>query len=167
MIRAADEADLETVRDIERAAGRPFAAIGMNQVAEDEAPPLELLRQYVVGQRIWVWVDERDRPVGYLMASVVDGNAHLAQVSVHPDWAHRRIGAALVEQLASWARERDLPAITLTTFTEIPWNAPYYQRLGFRTLPDDELTAGLREIRRTEAAAGLDRWPRTTMRRDL
>jgi hypothetical protein len=59
------------------------------------------------------------------------------------------------------------PALTLTTFTEVPWNAPYYERCGFRRLPEAELTPGLREIRRREAAHGLDRWPRTCMRRDL
>jgi hypothetical protein len=55
----------------------------------------------------------------------------------------------------------------LTTFTDVPWNAPYYQRLGFRRLSDDKLTPGLRAIRAREAAIGLDRWPRCCMRRDL
>jgi hypothetical protein len=37
------------------------------------------------------------------------------------------------------------------------------------SVPRDErdLTAGLRAIRRHEAALGLDRWPRVCMRRDL
>jgi hypothetical protein len=49
----------------------------------------------------------------------------------------------------------------------VPWNGPYYERCGFRVLPDDDLTPGLREIRAHEIAFGLDRWPRVTMRRDL
>ncbi len=56
--------------------------------------------------------------------------------------------------------------MTLTTFTDIPWNAPYYTRLGFRVLDAGELTEGLREIRRAEAAMGLDAWPRVCMRRE-
>ena len=63
--------------------------------------------------------------------------------------------------------EAGTPAITLTTFAAVPWNGPYYARCGFRMLPDDMLTAGLREIRRQEAARGLDRWPRICVRRDL
>jgi hypothetical protein len=47
----------------------------------------------------------------------------------------------------------------------VPWNAPYYERLGFRRV--DDLTPGLRAIRAAEAARGLDRWPRVAMRRDL
>jgi hypothetical protein len=60
-----------------------------------------------------------------------------------------------------------MPALTLTTFTEVPWNAPYYRRCGFRCLEEAELTPGLRELRDHEAALGLDRWPRVCMRRDL
>jgi hypothetical protein len=57
--------------------------------------------------------------------------------------------------------------LTLTTFAEVPWNAPYYLRCGFRRLGVRELTPGLRAIREREAAHGLDRWPRVCMRRDL
>ena len=60
-----------------------------------------------------------------------------------------------------------LPALTLTTFAYVPWNAPYYARCGFRVLDDAEITPGLRAIREQEAALGLDRWPRVCMRRDL
>ncbi len=56
----------------------------------------------------------------------------------------------------------DLP---LLREIEQPWNAPYHARLGFTVV--DELTPGLREIRRAEAAHGLDRWPRVCMRRPL
>ena len=49
----------------------------------------------------------------------------------------------------------------------MPWNAPYYERCGFRTLPADNLTPGLLRIRREEADHGLDDWPRVCMRRLL
>ena len=62
---------------------------------------------------------------------------------------------------------RARPALTLTTFTEVPWNAPYYLRCGFRVLADTEITPELRAIRTAEAARGLDAWPRVCMRRDL
>jgi Acetyltransferase (GNAT) family. len=97
----------------------------------------------------------------------VDGAAHVEQVTVHPDAARRGLGRALIEELAADATARGVPALTLTTFTDVPWNAPYYARLGFRVLADTELTDGLRAIRRAEADHGLDRWPRVCMRRDL
>ena len=60
-----------------------------------------------------------------------------------------------------------MAALTLTTFRDVPWNAPYYARCGFHILDGDEITAGLETIRAREAARGLDRWPRVRMRRPV
>ena len=49
----------------------------------------------------------------------------------------------------------------------MPWNGPYYERLGFRYLTTDEETPGLRAIRARERALGLEVWPRVSMRRSL
>jgi GNAT superfamily N-acetyltransferase len=166
-IRPAREEDLPALREIERAAGRAFAALGMHLVADDEPFPLESLRQYADAGRAWVRADADDRPVAYLLADVVDGCAHLEQVSVHPDAAGHGFGRDLVEHLVAWAAERGLPAVTLTTYVDVPWNGPYYRRLGFRPVEGTALTPGLREIRRAEAAHGLDRWPREVMRREV
>jgi GNAT superfamily N-acetyltransferase len=122
---------------------------------------------YQSAGRAWVSVDDGDRPVAYLIAEVVDGDAHVEQVSVRPSHARRGLGSALIETLAEWAASRGLPALTLTTFTAVPWNAPYYERLGFRVLADAEIGDGLRAIRCAEAAHGLDAWPRVAMVRPL
>lgn len=166
MIREAREADLLRLQEIERAAGRVFADIGMQAIADDEPLPLEMLRGYQQDGRAWVYVDG-EVPAAYLIADVVDGNAHVEQVSVDPAYARRGIGRALLEHAAEWARGRGAVALTLTTFTEVEWNGPYYERCGFRVLADDELTPGLIAIRQAEAAHGLDRWPRACMRREL
>jgi hypothetical protein len=67
----------------------------------------------------------------------------------------------------AWAQRHGLAALTLTTFTDVPWNMPYYERFGFRHLCNIELTPGLRAARAREAIRGLDAWPLTTMRRDI
>jgi GNAT superfamily N-acetyltransferase len=155
------------LREIEHAAGESFRDARMPEIADDEDPPLEVLETYRRAGRAWVAVDDGDRPVAYLIADVVDGLLHLEQVSVHPDAARRGIGRSLIEHLARVAAAEGVPALTLTTFAEVPWNAPYYERCGFRRLADAELGPGLREIRGREAAHGLDRWPRVCMRREL
>ncbi|KUL43458.1 GNAT family N-acetyltransferase [Streptomyces regalis] len=164
-IRPATPAELPALQDIERAAGSAFRALGMAAIADDEPPALDVLEQFRRAGRAWVACDDGDRPVGYLISEPVDGALHVEQVSVHPDHAHRRMGQALLAHAADRAREEGLTALTLTTFTEIPWNAPYYERLGFRVLDEAELTPGLRKIRAHEAELGLDRWPRVCMRR--
>jgi ribosomal protein S18 acetylase RimI-like enzyme len=166
-IRPATPDDLPALQDIERAAGAAFRDLGMAAVADDEPPALDVLDRYRRAGRAWVARDAGDRPVGYLICEPVDGALHIEQVSVHPEAARRGVGRALLAYAAARAHEQDLTALTLTTFTEVPWNAPYYTRLGFRRLDEAELPPGLRRIRAHEAELGLDRWPRVCMRRAL
>jgi GNAT superfamily N-acetyltransferase len=161
MIRTAGPADLPVLRAIERAAGEPFRALGMAAIADDAPPDLETLTAYQRDGRAWVY---GPRPVAYVLADVVDGYAHVEQVSVHPGHARRGIGRQLIDHVGAWAATNALAGLTLTTFADVPWNAPYYARLGFQVVTD--LSPGLRAIRDHEAAIGLDAWPRVTMRRD-
>ena len=167
-IRPAVPGDTPALLAIEEAADGLFAGVGMAEVA-DAGPadwPGELERHTAAG-RAWVAAEAGDRPIAYLVLDLVDGCAHIAQVSVHPSHAHRGIGRSLIERAAAWATELDLPALTLTTFADVPWNAPYYRRLGFRALPGAGIGPGLRDVIAREAAQGLDRWPRVAMIREI
>jgi GNAT superfamily N-acetyltransferase len=169
LIRTATIEDLPALQDIEWAAGASFREIGMPEVADDEPFSLAELSAYQRAGRAWVavTVDPGAVPVGYLLAEPVDGCLHIEQVSVTPAHAGHGIGARLIGHLAELARADGVPALTLTTFVDVPWNAPYYRRLGFRSLSPDELTPGLVAIRAREARHGLDRWARVCMRREL
>ncbi|MFI6494155.1 GNAT family N-acetyltransferase [Streptomyces sp. NPDC050564] len=164
-IRRAAPDELPALQDIERAAGDPFRELGMADIADDEPPALDLLDGYRRAGRAWVAVDEEDRPRAYLIAEPVDGALHIEQISVHPEAARRGVGRTLLAYAADRAQEEGLTGLTLTTFAQVPWNAPYYLRIGFRVLEEAELTPGLRMIRAAEAGHGLDRWPRVCMRR--
>ncbi|MGW7198303.1 GNAT family N-acetyltransferase [Streptomyces chryseus] len=166
-IRLATPAELPALQAVERAAGEPFRALGMAAIADDEPPALALLAGYRRAGRAWVAADAAGQPAAYLIWDVVDGAAHIEQVSVHPRASRQGVGRALITHLAHVAAREGLAALTLTTFADVPWNAPYYARTGFRSLSEAELTDGLRRIRHEEAAHGLDRWPRVCMRRDL
>ncbi|WP_405812025.1 GNAT family N-acetyltransferase [Streptomyces sp. NBC_01520] len=167
-IRPAHRAELPLLQDVERAAGEPFRTLGMAAVADDDPPPLGMLDSYRRDGRCWTAAEEgTDLPVGYLIVDRVDGAAHIEQVSVTPAASRRGVGRALIGHAAAWAEGQGLAALTLTTFAEVPWNAPYYARLGFRTLAPDELGEGLRSIRAQEAEHGLNRWPRVCMRAEL
>lgn len=167
-VRLATQADLVGLPALERAAGVLFAEHDMADVANGELPTVEELSVYQQAGRAWVKVDGGTGEVaGYAIAETVEGCGHLEQVSCHPDYAGRGYGRELIGAVTEWTRQEKLPAVTLTTFVAVPWNGPYYERLGFRFLGDDELTPGLRAIREHEASLGLDRWPRAAMRREL
>ena len=73
----------------------------------------------------------------------------------------------MIEAADEWAREHDLAGLALTTYARVPWNAPYYTRLGFHALPEPHVPPGLRAVREHEAERGLDAWPRVVMVRAL
>jgi GNAT superfamily N-acetyltransferase len=164
-IRAATRGDLAAMQEIERAAGAAFSTVGMPEIADDEPFTTEELMTFLDRGHAWV-TDDDGLVVAYLVADLLDGDAHVDQVSVHPDAARRGLGRDLVEHLAGWAAERGVAALTLTTFRDVPWNAPYYERLGFSVLPSDRWGPQLRATVASEAqleASG----PRVVMRRAL
>jgi GNAT superfamily N-acetyltransferase len=166
-IRAARVRELPALQAIEQAAGLMFGDVGTPEIAQYEPWPLPVMAARQDTGRLWVVAGDDDEPVAYLMADPVDGCLQIEQVTVCPGSARRGLGRALLDHAANRAVADGLPALTLTTFAHVPWNAPYYARRGFRVLDDTEITPGLQAIREREAAMGLDRWPRVCMRRDL
>lgn len=166
-IREARPDDLARLQDIEVAAGVAFRDVGLSDIADHEPPSIPTLAGYQEAGRAWVAVDGDDLPAAYLLVDVIDGCAHIEQVSVHPAYARRGVGRALIDYLSVWASAQGIGALTLTTFRDVPWNGPYYQRLGFRELASDEITPGLVDLVAAEAVHGLDPATRLCMRRDV
>jgi GNAT superfamily N-acetyltransferase len=161
-IRVARDDELPGLRELERASGEPFRDLGMAVIADEDPTSLADLAHYQRSGRAWV-ITEDGPPIGFLLAHPVDGRLHIAQVSVHPSVARRGLGRALIEHAAAEAVAAGAAELSLTTYTEVPWNGPYYRRLGFTELPEARLGPGLRAIRELERGAGLDRWPRAAM----
>ena len=167
IIRAARTAEVPRLRDIDWDAQQIFRDIGMPEAAEFEPRTLDELAESQRAGGLWVAVEEDDEPTSFLMLVPVDGCLHVEQLSTAPAAARRGLGRALLDHAADLARAEGVPALTLTTFADVPWNGPYYERCGFRVLADDELTHGLRAKVETEAGFGLDPALRVVMRRDL
>jgi GNAT superfamily N-acetyltransferase len=166
-VRTAQSGDFTAMQQIERSAGELFREVGMPGIADDDPPSMVELAEYTDDGRGWVLVDDDDHPVGYVIVDVVDGCAHIEQVSVHREHHRHGYGKQLIDHVVGWARSAAMPAVTLTTFTDVPWNAPYYEGYGFRRLTEAELTPGLVELRAHEAEEGLDPDIRVCMRLDL
>ncbi|WP_344409642.1 GNAT family N-acetyltransferase, partial [Catellatospora methionotrophica] len=157
-VRVGRVTELPLLVEVELAADRVFDAIGMGPL-----PPPGSVEELAAASCVLV---AGDPPVGFARLGVVDGQAHLEQLSVHPDHAGQGVGSDLLEASCEWAARAGHRAVTLTTFADIVWNGPFYARRGF--LPVTELSDGLREIRAHEAALGLDELgPRIAMRRVL
>jgi GNAT superfamily N-acetyltransferase len=147
-VRRATAGELASLPAIETAADLLFDRIGRGPL-----PPAAGLDDLVGARRVLV---AGTTPVGFARLEIVDGHAHLEQLSVHPAHGRQGVGAGLLTAACRWAAEQGHPLITLCTFADVPWNAPFYARHGFVPVPDTELTPGLRALRRRERELGLD-----------
>lgn len=166
-IRPARAAEAETLRAIERAAGQSFASVGYADVARHDPTPAAALRDAATDGALFVAVTPSDDPVGFLLCTEIDGDLYVQELAVHPDHAGHRLAVPLLAAAETLARSLGLPALSLTTFRTVPWNAPYYERLGFHVMPDDQIGPSLRFVIARQKAAGLDVANRVAMRRYL
>jgi GNAT superfamily N-acetyltransferase len=136
------------------------------ELASDPTPLADLAAAQRAG-RLWVALGPGDAPIGFALLGEKDGEAHLVEIDVHPDHGRRGVGKALLRAVFAAAAGDAHRAVTLTTFAHVPWNAPFYARMGFRVLAPTELTPALRATLAGEAARGLDPAKRVAMRREL
>jgi GNAT superfamily N-acetyltransferase len=164
LIRPARPDDLAILPIIERAAAAVFRATPYAYLADDDLVSAEVDLAHEI---VWVAVDRADQPVAFAIVHLLDESVHLHELDVHPDHARRGLGRRLIATVTEWARARGATALTLTTFDDVPWNGPYYARLGFRTLDLTTISSGLQAVRQGEAAAGLPMEHRICMQLDL
>jgi ribosomal protein S18 acetylase RimI-like enzyme len=165
--RPARSNELERLNEIERSAAQLFRTIGNDLVADSEPLALDRLRACQESGHLWVVVTGDNLPVGFVAVEIVDGLAHIEEISVHADYGKQGLGSRLIELVCDWACQQGYPAVTLSTYQDVPWNAPFYARRGFRILAEGELSPGLQAVRAHEAADGLDPGERVCMRREL
>ncbi len=151
-IRLAQDADLPLLAAIEDAGDALFverfgdvAWPGASSGEERAAEPGILL----------VAVDDDGTVVGFSHVLDLDGHWHLEQIAVDPAHGRRGIGAALLEATHSALTARGVREVTLMTYADVPWNAPFYARHGYVEL--DPLPDRLLPLRANEEAFGLSR----------
>lgn len=151
---------------IERAAAGLFGTAVPAELLEHVTPESVFIAAQQDGS-LWVALGPGDRPVGFIRVVVTGSRVHMAELDVLPAHGRRGVGAALVGVVDEWARSGHLTEITLTTYRDLPWNAPFYVRLGFSVVPESEWDAETR--RRFEEEAGLEseRAKRVVMRKPL
>lgn len=116
---------------------------------------------------VWVAEDADGRLRGFLAAERADDELHIWEIDVLSQDQGRGFGRRLIEEARAYAESAALSALTLTTFRDVPWNAPLYARLGFEMLPTSSSGPRLDSIFEREAGLGLPRERRCAMRYSL
>lgn len=163
-ISAARPGDLALLPAIELAAATLLAGHAPASVLA-ETTSLANLQEAQRRGHLWVALAD-DVPVGFAHVELLEpGAAHLEEIDVHPRHGRRGLGRQLVLTVCEWADVQGYSSVTLTTFREVPWNMPFYARLGFEEISAKELTPALLSIVDDERRRGLDPNRRVVMRR--
>lgn len=168
-IRPANPDELPTLQAIEFASAQRFVGL-MDAIADDEPSSLTVLAARQAAGGVLVAEIETGATfalAGFVMFRQLEESLYVEQIDVLPDFARQRIGATLIDVVADQARNLGLARLTLSTFRDIPWNAPYYRRLGFADLDGQALSPGLAAVRHDHLARGLDESARVFMARKL
>ena len=162
-IRLARPEDAEHLPAIELAAGQMFGRVeglagvaGMHAIPEDE-------QRRLIDRGHSLVAESGGRIVGFLSTEPFGRELSIRELSVHPAVQRQGIGAVLLRALLIDAGNAGFRAVTLTTFADVAWNAPFYARLGFVTVEDLEAHPRLAAEIEQEVAHGLPRERRIAM----
>ena len=166
-IKLAGSEHLSAIPAIELAASAMFPEADLPLEVRYLVIENELLQEAQSDARLWVALTDERTPVGFAMAGIIDGGAHLDEMDVMPDFGRQGVGTRLVRTIIDWARLGDYPVLTLITFRHLPWNAPFYERMGFEAMATSELGEELANLLQEEGDAGIDVHKRVCMKLDL
>ena len=156
------------MQTVENEAATMFDGTGLLDRVPDEPAEPALLADAIDDTRLWVAVAAvagagGTDAVGFALGAWCGTDAHLQELDVVPQWGRRGIGRRLVAEVIAWAGRNHRERLTLTTFAEIPWNAPFYARLGFSVLPVGSWTDAHRVVWEREREMGLPMQQRVVM----
>lgn len=154
-IEPATPAHVPLLAAIEIAAAGIFPPCSLPEHMRSDSVPESVLLEAVRQGLLWVALAGDGRPVGHALVQLVEDVALLAQIDVHPEHMRKGIGSALILHIVEHLRLRKKAALYLTTFRHIPWNAPFYAKLGFAALDKNKEPAFLNNILEEEKLSGL------------
>ncbi|HKE94166.1 MAG TPA: GNAT family N-acetyltransferase [Povalibacter sp.] len=157
-IRLAAPGDAEFLPDIEQSAGLSYLAIAdIAWVAHAGNMPAATHRSHASNGTEWVAESNAGELVAFLCAERFDAELHIWELAVTQEWQRRGVGRLLVNTAFAYARTSECRAVTLTTFIDVAWNAPWYARMGFELLDDGAIGERLAAIVQRETERGLPR----------
>jgi GNAT superfamily N-acetyltransferase len=177
VIREATADEIDLLADVERDGDRRYAGYEGVPVGFDDVVSATVLAEAADDGRLWVAVSGsatatgtesgNGEIIGFALAETIDGQGHLAQVSVRRRAQGQGIGRRLIDAVCRWAGAQSMTSVSLCTFSDVEWNRPLYEHLGFVVVPEESWSPGLRSTFENDGRLGLDLRRRVVMAKDL
>lgn len=164
-LRRGSYKDIPYLGHVERSAAELFQTVKLDHLLDHATTNPSFLTAMIDANHLWVAVNRLDEPIGFVGGVAIDSNFHIAELSVAQRYQGRGVGKALMWQLLEDIRREGFKATTLTTFTRIPWNGPWYRRMGFVEVGLGVMGSEYMQIWQNEARNGLDMDERCLMRK--
>lgn len=107
--------------------------------------------------------DQSGGIAGFALILPVDNRPHLLELAVARQHQGKGVGTMLLDGVKQWVLANNHSDITLTTFREIPWNMPWYQRSGFEEFVPEVERRELQAICQHERESEVGMKPRVAM----
>lgn len=150
-IRLAEPADLPFIAPIEDAGDTLFA----DRFGAVDWPAAASGEERAAEPGILLVAVRAGTVVGFAHVLDLDGHWHLEQIAVDPRHGRRGVGATLLDAVHTEVSRRGGAQVTLMTYADVPWNAPFYARHGYVEL--DLLPEHLLPLRENEQRFDLAR----------
>lgn len=134
-VRRGRPRDVPKVQAVEWAAQQLFATCGKEELARWPVVDSKRLAHAVKAGDLLV-VDAGGSVAGFVLLRALDRTLYIEEIDVAPAHARRGLGARLLDVAEAVAARRGFEALSLITFDAVPWNGPYYRRLGFVDPPE-------------------------------
>ena len=164
-IRPARTGDVAVLQMIEHDAARRYAShddtrfcLALPNRGDDE-------HAHVRTDGLALVAEVAGEPIGFILILPMDGRAHILEFAVTLDQQGRGYGRALIAAAEEWAASKRFHEMTLTTFRDVDWNAPFYARLGYDPFDVGPDRLELGALIADEIAAGVHSAPRVAMRK--
>jgi len=168
VVRRAQQRDAAALPAIERSAAELFRIDPtLAWLADSDVATVAQHRVAIEEACVWIAESATAGPAGFIRARAIAKQLHIEELSVSQAFQGQGAGRQLVRAAIEHARLQHMHAVTLTTFRDVPWNAPFYERMGFVVAAADGLEAHLSEALQKEVEHGFAAERRCAMRLKL
>jgi GNAT superfamily N-acetyltransferase len=156
VIRSGTPSDLPLLAAIEDSGAETFTRYGAPLADGSPPAPDDQWDAAQAAGLLWVAEDTETGLIGFLAAERAGSGLYIEEVDVLMEYQQQGHGRRLMQVAIDWAQAQGLADVTLTTFTNIPWNAPFYASMGFVQVDGEALTPKLAATLADEAARGFE-----------